>query len=681
MFLNILSFELKYRLKRPATYVYFFIFFFMTFLAVYSKHVGIGGEGGLVNKNSPYTVNIVVMIMTIFGTMICSAIMGVPVFRDFEHNFHEIIFTTPVKKWEYLGGRFLGSYIIALLVFSGILFGNLIGSIFPGVDREHIGPVMLNAYSHPFLLYIVPDLFIFGILFFAMGSYFRNQLAIYVQGVVIFALYLIIISNQQDIEHNRILSILDPFGFSATTNITRYWTVAEKNTMLVPFTGLLLYNRILWIIISLVFGFVFYRAFKFTKALFQRKKKKMLSESETPSAIKLVIPAVSYSNTFGSRLKQWWFLVRFDFRGIIKAVPFIAITLCAIGMLLSNSSNIGNMYGTSTYPVTYMIVDMLTGNFMLFLIIIIAFYSGELIWKEINVGLAPIIDATPLSNQLILLAKFSSMLLAELFLLGILIVSGILVQTMNGFFDYQLGIYIKFLLLNVLPYLVLITLLTFLIHSLVNNKFLGHTIVILFWIANIFLSANDIDHNLIFYGNSPRASYSAMNGFGHFVYPILMFNFYWLMLGVVLFSISILIMKRGNEIALRSRLKKMKSLWNAGQGKLIIPLFLLLFIIYGGFIYYNTNVLNEYQSPKTFRKIQADYEKNYRKYNRKVQPRITDIKVNVDIFPEERNCRMAGVYMIKNKTSVPIDSVILMLRKADSVKISFGIEAKKNNRR
>ena len=57
---------------------------------------------------------------------------------------------------------------------------------------------------------------------------------------------------------------------------------------------------------------------------------------------------------------------------------------------------------------------------MLFLIIIIAFYSGELIWKEINVMLAPIIDATPLSNHLILTAKFIAMIFVEILLLIIL---------------------------------------------------------------------------------------------------------------------------------------------------------------------------------------------------------------------------------------------------------------------
>ncbi len=678
MFFKIFSFEVKYRLKRPATYIYFFIFFFMTFMAVYSRYVGIGGEGGLVNKNSPFTINLVVIIMMIFGTMICSAIMGVPVFRDFEHNFHEIMFTTPVKKWEYLSGRFFGSYAIALFVFSGILFGNFIGSIFPGVDTEHIGPVMPVAYLNSFLIYIVPDLFIFGLLFFAMGSYFRNQLAIYVQGVIIFALYLIIISNQRDIEHNRILSILDPFGFSATTNITRYWTVAEKNTMLIPLTGLLLYNRILWSTVALIAGFAFYKLFKFSKSFPQRKKRMKLSEDETLQVHSTAIPVVSYSSDVRTRLRQWWFLVKFDFRGVIKAIPFIAITLCGVLMLVSNASDIGSMYGTQTYPVTYMIIDILISNFILFLIIIIAFYSGELIWKEINVKLSPIIDATSLSSRLILLSKFTTMIFVEIFLLCILILCGLIIQSVNGFFDFQLSVYFKSLLLNIFPYLMLITFLTFFIHTMVNNKFLGHTLVIIFWIANIFLSANDVNHNLVYYGNTPNTSYSAMNGFGHFVYPILMFNTYWLMLGIILLSVAILMAKRGSELGFRSRLKKMKSSWKAGEGRLVILVCLLLFVVCGGFIFYNTNIVNTYRSPRAERRIAAEYETKYRKYNRKVQPRITSINVNVDLFPYERNCRLEGRYVIRNKSVQQVDSVIITIPPEGTVtSLKFGISSQK----
>lgn len=661
MFKEIFLFEIRYRLKRPATYAYFIILFLMMFFAAYNEHVSIGGVSGLVNRNAPYTINIAMSIMLVFGTMIISAIMGVPVFRDFDYRFHEIIFTTPVKKWQYLAGRFFGSYVIALFVFSGLIWGNIVGSNFPGVNTEHIGPFMLSAYINPFLLYVVPNVFMLGILFFAMGSIFRNQLAIYVQGVILFALYLIILSSQRDIESNRLLSILDPFGFVATTNVTRYWTVSEKNSLIVPFTGLLLYNRLLWTSIALIIGGFFFKMFKFSSASSLTRKKKIKEDAEQVIVKTLTIPQLTFHHDFAAKWKQWWFLLKFDFKGVIKAVPFIAITLCGVLLLLSNTSNLGQMYGTTTHPVTYMILDILTGNFMLFLIIIITFYSGELIWKEISVKLAPIVDAVPLSDSLFLTAKFGAMILVELFLLVVLIVTGVLMQALNGYTNFELSIYIKSILLNTFPYLVLLTLLTFFIHSMVNNKFLGHTLVILFWIGNIVLAAFDITHNLVWYGNAPTESYSAMNGFGHFVKPVLFFDFYWLMLGIILFMTGLLMSKRGSEIDFKSRYRKMKTMWKAGHGRLIIPVAFTLFIICGGFIYYNTNILNVYRAPDAEKKMRADYEKNYKKYTTTPQPRIAALKIAADIFPEERRCEFKATMTLKNKNTVAVDTLVIAL--------------------
>ncbi|MEP7263480.1 MAG: M1 family aminopeptidase [Bacteroidota bacterium] len=661
MFKEIFLFEIRYRMIRPVTYIYFAILFLMMFLAAYGDNVSIGNVSGLVNKNSPFNINSSVSLLMIFGTLICSAIMGVPVFRDFDHNFHEIMFTTPVKKWQYLAGRFLGSYLVALFVFSGMIWGNMLGCVFPGVNPDHIGKFIPMAYVQPFLLYIIPNVFILGVLFFAMGSLFRNQLAIYVQGVVLFILYLIILSNQREVSSNRLFCLLDPYGFTATVNITRYWTVAEKNSMIVPLTGWLLYNRIIWIGAAITSAWLFYRSFKFSSATSFLKGKKLSDLKEEVKNIPLTIPEIKINRNFQTQLKQWRFLLFFHFRGVIKSIPFIVITLCGVFMLLANSKNLGSMYGTSTLPVTYMILDMLTGNFMLFLIIIITFFSGELIWKEITTRIAPITDAVALPDSVYITAKLGAMILVELFLLVVLILTGVFMQMLNGFYEFEILIYIKSLLLNTFPFLVLITLLTFFIHSLVNNQFLGHTIVIVFWVLNGFLASFDIDHNLLYYGNSPTKSYSAMNGFGHFVKPVLWFDFYWLMMGIILFTISILMIKRGSELAFISRFRKMKLSWKAGHGKLVIPVALLFFIISGSFIYYNTNVLNVYRAPDTARKLTADFEKKYRKYRFTAQPRITAVNAHVDLFPETRKCNIKASYIIKNKNNFPLDTIILAI--------------------
>ena len=46
----------------------------------------------------------------------------------------------------------------------------------------------------------------------------------------------------------------------------------------------------------------------------------------------------------------------------------------------------------------------------------------------------------------------------------------------------------------------------------------------------------------------------------------------------------------------------------------------------GGYIYWNTHVLNEYRTTKDVERLQVDYERAYRASENLPQPRITSIE-------------------------------------------------------
>ena len=96
--LEILKFELRYRVKRPATYIYFGILFVMCFVAATTDVVSIGGGVGQVKENAPINIATMMIIISIFGCLISSAVMGVAILRDFDHQTESIMFTTPIKK-------------------------------------------------------------------------------------------------------------------------------------------------------------------------------------------------------------------------------------------------------------------------------------------------------------------------------------------------------------------------------------------------------------------------------------------------------------------------------------------------------------------------------------------------------------------------------------------------------
>ena len=107
---------------------------------------------------------------------------------------------------------------------------------------------------------VVVQIFFLGSLFFTVAALTRKIFVVYLQGVALFMFYIIgltVFSATRSLEHFW-SGILDPIGFILFDNVTRYWTVIEKNTLLLPwdFTGnspgVFLYNRLLWIGVGLL---------------------------------------------------------------------------------------------------------------------------------------------------------------------------------------------------------------------------------------------------------------------------------------------------------------------------------------------------------------------------------------------------------------------------------------------
>ena len=77
----------------------------------------------------------------------------------------------------------------------------------------------------------------------------------------------------------------------------------------------------------------------------------------------------------------------------------------------------------------------------------------------------------------------------------------------------------------------------------------------------------------------------------------------------------------------------------------------------GGFIFYNTNVLNDYRTDDDVNAAAAEYEKTFAVYRDLPQPVIVDATLRVDIHPERAEVDLGGTYRMVNRTGKPIDSV------------------------
>lgn len=654
MFKAITTFELKYHLKAPLFYILLLVYFLITFAATTTDAVTMGGAIGNVNRNAPFVIMQFLLIMSVFGILTTTAFVANSIHRDFELGTDALFFSSPIKKLQFLGGRFLGSFGVAVLVFIGVASAILIGSFMPWIDQERLGPFELWPYLYSIFVMVAPNLLLVGAIFFAVAALTRSLMATYSSVVGFFVAYGVSGALLSDVENETVAGLLDPFGFGAFTIATRYWTVFEKNTLLLPLEGIYLWNRLLWVGVALaILAFAFWK-FDFTTGT-RKGKSSRRAEAEAPplERIALALPKVSQTFNRAGAWRQSLATIRLEASAIFKSIPFLIMLVLGVLNIWGNSVGQEQMFGTPVYPTTSLMVEMIFGAFGIFAMLIAAFYAGDIVWRERTLKLNEVTDTMPLPTWAQWAAKFTALVLVVCTTLLAAVLTAMVIQTAKGYYQYEPMVYLKGVFLEVGSLILLITALSFIMQVLFNQKFVAFLGVMLWFVLSRALPALDYEHRLYRYASLPPATYSDMNGYGHFTWPMTIFNVYWVFFVAIFMVLCHLLWVRGTESGLRQRLSVARQRFGRPVAA-TLALFVIAFAGTGCYIYYNTNVLNEYRTSKDNERMQAEAEKKFKKYQHMPKPRITAVQADVEIFPERRAVTIRGEYTMVNKTGQPL---------------------------
>jgi ABC-2 type transport system permease protein len=677
MFLEFLTFELKLRLKSISTYCYFALWVLLTFFSVSAKDFGPVGAGKVL-LNGPYATQQNFFQLTFFGSIIMAAIFGTSILRDFQRDTYQIIFTKPISKFAYLGGRWAGSMLITLLIFGGLPLGEILGSLAPWADHTRIAPISIPMLAYHYAIIVAPQVFFLGTIFFLVAALTRRIIVVYLQGAAVFVVYLI---GLVAVDQARSLkpfwpSVFDPAGLVLMDNFTKYWTVAERNTLWMPITGMFLWNRVVWISVGLLALLALFAFFPMSAealtARKSRKQKKTEQESTAPPPVRFhnLLPSVSSQFSFSTRLQQLSSLTGIYSRNIFREIPFWAVTLMMIALCMANGHYAGMVEDQNVWPVTYLMLRAVSGSSSLFVFIIATMYGGELIWRERDTHFEQIHDALPVPNWIDGLGKLLALSFAELFLLGIVMICGILSQAIGGYYNFEITLYLKGLLLIAFPSILMWILLVFFLQTILSNKFIGHGIAIATFFIPVILTRIGFSDHLYLYGIITDHPYSDMNGYGHFVQPLLWSTIYWVSWGAFLGVLASLFTLRGAETNFGARLRAAKQSLPAYAVMLAVPL--LTAIGSGAWFYYNTHILNHFETQEDGLKLQASYEKLYKKkYDRAPQPKVTAVDTKVDIYPEKRSFHATGTYTAMNESDKPIPDIYVTDNQREPMTLNF----------
>ena len=659
---RIAAFEFRYQLKNPVLWVASGLFFLFSYGVIASDNVSVGGVGGNTHENGPFSIAMIQLTFSLFYMFAATAFVANVVIRDDDTGYGPIVRSTRITKFDYLFGRFLGAWLVAALGFLAILLGVWLGSLMPWVDAETLGPNRAAFYFQPYFLLALPNLLFTSAVFFALATATRSMMTTYIGVVVFLILWLVVnTSLSRSPEMQETAAILDPFGVGAYGESTRYWTAAERNSLTAPLTGLLLWNRLLWLAVAFVALTLAYFAYRFSdKGMSRRKRRRQRLEAQAAAEIERgpgpdtgPLPAPSAA---GAARAQFWTQARFEIRQVLRSPAFIV--LMALGLFNGVAALwFGNeMFGTPTYPATFTLLPLLEGSFSIVPLIIAIYYSGELVWRDRDRKTHEIIDATPLPNWAFVVPKTFAVALVLVLTLLVSVLAAMLVQLLKGYTNFELG---KYFLWYILPSgfdAILIAILAVFVQSLSPNKYAGWGIMVLYIVATLVFVSLGLEHNLYLYGNTPSVAYSDMNGAGIYWKAAWWFRLYWGAIALILLVLAHLLWRRGTETRLKPRLRRMPARLRGTPG-LIAGAAAAVAIVTGIWIFYNTNVLNEYRTRDAGEEYAAEMERRFLRYENLPQPAISHVVMAVDLHPDQIRADVRGRYTLRNLTDRPIRDV------------------------
>lgn len=664
MFSTIFKFEIRRWLNTPAFYIYCLVFFALS-VFVTASVLGVFSQA-TATISSPLKVNSALSIyglinsFTTFVYFLIPTIIGASVYRDYKTNMHNVLFSYPLTKGNYILAKFLSAVLITLLVVCTTILGFIAAQFLPGVREDLLGPNRAWAYLQVLLIAVIPNILLFGSIVFGLVTFTRNIYVGFVFVLLLFVFQSVIQVFSTNAENLYTIALLDPFGDSGISYLTKYWTIAEKNNSDIPFQDVFLYNRIIWLSVAIIIFSAVSYSFSFTQAAFtfgKSSKGERVIKNNFGSIIRIKLPEVHYNYTFISRLKLVWSLSRFDFKFIIRNWTFIIIMIITVLMALAVSAVTGEIFGTETYPVTWKMLDVIDNVYSFFIIVLLFLFSGILLNRAQTDRINLLIDATATPNWVLYLSKYIALVKMVIVISLVGILSGIIYQSYKGYYNFEIALYIEQLLgLNLLNYLVLIAFAMF-IQSLLKNYMAGFMVCLLSTILFPLLPKIGIEQSIFIFNKDVGFSYSDMNGFGN-LNEYLTYRFYWLFFAFILGIITILLYKRGIVSSAKERLymavKRFKPV-------IYIPLFVFIlgFVALGYTIYYQNNVIDKYVSAKERELRIVDYEKKYKRYSAVDQPRIVDTKVDMDIYPDTRDYKAKVSYILKNKSTRPVDTIFV----------------------
>lgn len=654
MFGKLLKFEMQLQTRQVGFWITAAIMFILGVLVMSFDFAQAASVGEKVKANGALAIATTIANMSPFVIFFAAVFTVTGAMRDDVHKSLEIIHSTPVRTPAMIWARLSGVLLTVFICLCALVVGMFIGQFMPWTDKEVIGAINVFYFLHPLVVFGLISCLLVSAFYLLTAGITRNRTIVYVSAIAMLVLSSIPgLLNESD-KLKDLAALLDPFGTVGLMNDTEFWPAREQNSRMVPLTGTFLTNRIIWLLISLA-GLVMAQRF-FKRGIVTRKIKpgKHLTDTHlSPDNIELV--QVTPVSPKGAKLSRFLTRFKYEYLTTVKSIPFAILLLIAIvnfSFVFVIRNQLSDQPVLLTGGQAFFVVQ---AGFSLFLLLMMVFFGGDVIWRERTAKITELIDSTAVQNWTLLSSKWLATIAMIFTVIALACISALIAQATIGVGELNVPLMLKRGLLEIgLMMSFWVTLVMF-IQNFAPNRIFGMILGGLILFALLFaLSLLPFYHPLMGFGMVNPGAYSDMNAYRTSGLLTMIYNgIYWAGLVGIFAVLSIWLWRRGTDVRLVKRLKGVKGQMGASSLALGIASVLAFFGM-GGHIFYKTNIENTFYTDKKSETRLVEIEKNFKDISNRALPKIQSVNVDVQLYTAKQQAVFKGQYLIKNTTDAPV---------------------------
>lgn len=647
MLKRLIDFETRYHAKQVGFWVVIAVMLaYGLFIALIPDVFGNGLSGSRLKANGAQMIagglaNAFLPIIFFGGIFTVTGIL-----RDKTSNMLEIVHATPVSTRDMTLSRMVGIFGVLCIAFFIFLVAQFLGQFSPTLDKETLGSINPLYYLQPFILLTVINALFVTAFFTLIAGLTQNRMLVLVSAIGLFFYSLMVgIVTELDIP-KWVQAVADPFASLAYSFDTEFMNPQQRNTEMLPLTGYVGLNRLVWTVISLgtlalVFG-------KFKRGLLTGKTRRAKNELQGTG---LAYSGVSQTSGLLSDIAALWTRFKFEYLTTVKSVPFIILASLAIA-LFALIIIITVFFSPQKLIPTSLIMSSL--GFTLFaipIILIIAFFAGEISFRDRGAKFHELLDSTRVKNWPLLAGKWLALFAVVFTLCFIGMLVSLSIQLITDSPPVDMGLYLGYTFLNVFPNYLFMAALAMMVQMFVPNRIIGMLAAGGAMAALLFIGRLPFYHPLMGFGGTSPGPVSEISPYNNWIY-FRWFNFYWGMFVLAFAVLGVWMWRRGLQTGFFKRLKNIGNRITPSSGG-IMALALAGFIGSGIYIYQAYDKV-DWDNRKAREARQVEGEALFKREIDLPRPHTRAVKVDTQIYPSIQEALISGTMELQNSSGEPI---------------------------